>query len=419
MLFVMVCLSSAYAAEWQVSSDLRERYQSFQNFNFNKNLDTNVTEIDSRLYFKATGDFGHGLRVFFQPQAVLVQNKNKVSLGTQDLSQADLLQAYLEYQWKSVAVRLGRQQLVYGDQRLLGHLGWKDVARTFDGFKVMYHRDQFSVDVFAVHPSDIIAMTPSPVVPQGQSLVTWEDRSLVGLYGTYQSAKKAGVDVYFINWSHRQKASVGKGRKINTYGMRGFGTWYALDVKFEAVFQSGDWVSQIRQSASAFSIKAGYMFSTWRTRVGIEYDYSLGDDKTTVGTHRNFVFPFHTNHALYGEMDRFSWANMKDIILSVKTSPLYPLTMMLNVHFLSLDQAKGDWLNVVGTGTLFAGSPQYTQTKAGTEIDLKVAYKVAHVKGLKLVALYGIFNAGAVVAERNAGRTDRATFGYLIANYVF
>jgi hypothetical protein len=32
---------------------------------------------------------------------------------------------------------------------------------------------------------------------------------------------------------------------------------------------------------------------------------------------------------------------------------------------------------------------------------------------------YTIFNPGAVVSERNAGKADAAKFGYLIAQYVF
>ncbi|MDQ6961551.1 MAG: alginate export family protein [Mariprofundaceae bacterium] len=421
LLAAALCVSGVAqaAADWTVSAELRERYQSFNNFDYNSNVDTNTSELDTRLFLKAKGDFGNGLTVFFQPQAVLIQNKSTAAFGTQDFSQADLLQAYLEYQWQDLAVRVGRQQLAYGDQRLLGYLGWKDVARTFDGMKAMYHNDGLSIDAFAVHPADIGAMTPTTLAPQGQSLVTWEDRSLMGFYSTYKFAKKTGVDAYFMNWSHSQQATVGKGRSVNTYGLRGFAVWNAIDVTAEAALQSGDWVTNTRQSASAFAVKAGYTFDAWNTRLGIEYDFSPGDDKTTAGTHKNFVFPFHTNHAHYGEMDRFSWANMKDLRFSVKTSPTKGLTMMVNAHLLSLDKAQGDWLNVVGAGVLSAGAPTYTQTKAGTEVDVKVIYKVAAVQGLKLIGQYGVFNPGAAVSERNAGKADSAQFGYLVANYAF
>jgi len=420
LLPLALCLSGvSYAAEWTTSADLRERYQSFNNFDFNSAVvDKKGWEFDSRLYIKAKGDFGNGMSVFFQPQAISIQN-NSPANGTQNFSQADLLQAYLQYNISDFSLRLGRQQLVYGDQRLLGHLGWKDVARTFDGVKGMYQSKSIKLDVFAVHPADIVAMTPSTAVPQGKSLVTWEDRTLIGAYGTYTIAPKLGIDVYFINWSHNQQAAVGKGRNVNTFGTRLFGKGNGFDATTEAVFQNGTWKTGVSQSASAYAVKAGYTLETWKTRFGIEYDYSPGDNKSDPNSHKDFVFPFHTNHALYGEMDFFSWANMKDLRLSVKTTPSKGFTFLGNVHFLSLDKATGDWLNVVGAGTVFAGSPAYKETKAGTEIDLKAVYKVAVMKGLKLVAQYGIFNPGAAVSERNGGKADSATFAYFIAQYVF
>jgi len=406
------------AAEWTVSSDLRERYQSFNNFDFNSAVGNDTWEFDSRLYLKAKGDFGNGLSVFLQPQAIVIKN-NTVANGTQDFSQADLYQAYLQYNLGDFAVKAGRQTLVYGDQRLLGHLGWKDVSRTFDGVKGMYHGGPVKLDVFAVHPADIGLMTPSTTSPQGKSLVTWEDRRLIGVYGTYAVAPKSGVDAYYINWHHNQQAAVGKGRNLNTFGTRLFGKWNGFDGTAEAVFQRGTWTTGVSQSASAYAVKAGYTVGFWKTRLGVEYDFSPGDDKTNAATHKNFVFPFHTNHKHYGEMDRFSWGNMKDLRFSLKTSPVDGLTFKGDVHLLSLDKSQGDWLNVVGTGTLFAGAPTYTSTKAGTEIDLKLVYKVAAIKGLKLVGLYGLFNPGAAVRERNGGIADNASFGYLIAQYVF
>ena len=415
---VMATGTQACAATWTTSADIRERYQSFDNYNFNSAVNNNSWEFDSRLYIKAKGDFGNGLSVYLQPQAVMIKN-HSVALGTQNFTQADLLQAYLQYDLADFGLRVGRQQLVYGDQRLLGHLGWKDVARTFDGLKAMYKTESVALDLFAVHPADITAMTPTTALPQGQSLVTWEDRTLIGAYGTYTLAPKTGMDAYLINWSHNQKAAIGKGRNINTYGARLFGVWDGFDATAEAVFQSGTWANNISQKASAYAAKAGYTFDTWKTRVGIEYDFSPGDDKANASTHKSFIFPYHTNHAHYGEMDFFSWANMKDIHLSLKSSPVTGLTFMGDVHFLSLDKAKGDWLNVVGAGNVFAGAPGYIQTKAGNEIDLKVVYKVGVVKGLKLVGLYSVFNAGAVVSERNGGKADTAKFGYLLADYQF
>jgi hypothetical protein len=418
MLAVFTATTAHAASPWTTSADIRERYQNFNDYNFNSSVDNNRWELDSRLYIKARADFGHGVTAYVQPQAILIQDHTS-SHGNQTLSQADLLQAYLQYHVGDFALRLGRQQLAYGDQRLIGRLGWKDVARTFDGGKFMYRLGHERLDVFAVHPADLTAMTPTPTVPHGQSLVTWGDRRLVGIYNTYEIDPHNGIDVYVINWQHNQQAVVGPGRNINTYGSRLFTHWKALDLTAEAVFQRGTWSNGVAQRASAYAIKSGYTLGFWKTRLGIEYDYSPGDNKSNPAIHKDFVFPYHTNHAHYGEMDFFSWGNMKDVDLSLKTSPHAGLKLIGNVHFLSLDKATGDWLNVVGTGVVFKGNPAYTQKKAGTETDIKFIYNVAPMKGLKVIGLYGVFAPGAAVSERNNGRADTATFGYLIANYNF
>jgi len=419
----LICLFTlgsvvVHAADWKVSADLRERYQIFNNFDFNSAVDKNTFEMDSRLYLKANADFGHGFTAYIQPQAVLIRN-NTAKTGTQSLTQSDLFQAYVQYQYKGLGVRLGRQTLVYGDQRLLGNLGWKDVARTFDGVKVFYHQGAVKVDVFAVHPADIVSMTPTTTSPQGKSLVTWEDRRLIGVYTTYTLLPKTGIDVYFINWRHNQYASTGQGRNMNTFGTRLFGKWNGFDATGEYVRQQGTWKNGVSQQADALAVKVGYTFDFWKTRLGMEFDYSPGDDKANAGKHKNFVFPFHTNHMHYGEMDRFSWGNMKDVRFSFKTSPMQGLSVSADTHLLWLADARGDWLNVVGTGVLFAGASTYTQTRAGTEVDLKLVYKTPFLKGLKLVGLYGLFNPGAAVRERNGGVSNNANFGYIIGQYVF
>jgi len=93
LLFIALSFSGlVQAATWTVSSDLRERYQSFNNYNFDSAVDNNRREFDSRLYLKAKGDFGNGLTVFIEPQAVIIQNHTRVN-RTQNFSQADLFQA--------------------------------------------------------------------------------------------------------------------------------------------------------------------------------------------------------------------------------------------------------------------------------------------------------------------------------------
>ena len=47
-----------------------------------------------------------------------------------------------------VAARLGRQELAFGEQRLVGHLGWVNTGRTLDAARVILRAKALQVDVF-------------------------------------------------------------------------------------------------------------------------------------------------------------------------------------------------------------------------------------------------------------------------------
>ena len=51
---------------------------------------------------------------------------------------------------RRVAARVGRQELAFGEQRLVGHVSWLNTARTFDGARATIRSaSAFQVDVFA------------------------------------------------------------------------------------------------------------------------------------------------------------------------------------------------------------------------------------------------------------------------------
>src|SRR4029450_11914470 len=69
------------------------------------------------------------------------RNWGMESSTTSNERNADLHQAYLllpEVGHKGISLTLGRQELAYGDERLLGALDWSTVGRSFDGGVVRY-----------------------------------------------------------------------------------------------------------------------------------------------------------------------------------------------------------------------------------------------------------------------------------------
>jgi hypothetical protein len=50
-----------------------------------------------------------------------------------------------------VTAKIGRQELIYGDSRLVGNAYWLNVPHTFDAVKLRYQNSFFGVDIFAAN----------------------------------------------------------------------------------------------------------------------------------------------------------------------------------------------------------------------------------------------------------------------------
>src|SRR6266850_3464545 len=72
-----------------------------------------------------------------------------------DLDTADLHQAFVQIgnpKLFPLVAKVGRQELIYGDERLIGQSDWTNVRRTFDAAKLRYEVEGFWVDAFVSHP---------------------------------------------------------------------------------------------------------------------------------------------------------------------------------------------------------------------------------------------------------------------------
>ncbi|MBI1955771.1 MAG: alginate export family protein, partial [Acidobacteria bacterium] len=70
---------------------------------------------------------------------------------TSNESNMDLHQAYLQvdrFLAPHLSLRLGRQELIYGNERLVGAFNWDNVGRSFDAVKLAYAEPQWTTDFF-------------------------------------------------------------------------------------------------------------------------------------------------------------------------------------------------------------------------------------------------------------------------------
>ncbi len=243
-------------------------------------------------------------------------------------------------------VRIGRQELLYGSQRLISTLDWATTRRTFQGVKAFWQREKWDLDLFWVKP-----------VPADPNLLDWWDldQNFFGLWATYKPKKGTVRDFYVLNLHQNRPVATGPqgtgGFYYTTYGTRWAGDKdgeWLYDI--EAMAQTG-----IRANAgvAAFATTTGLGYRAKSLRMTptawIYYDYASGTpDPSINGTSRTFnqLFPF--GHYYLGYLDLVGRQNIRDVNAHFVVYPLPFVTCQFQYHHLTLASAQDALYNAAG-----------------------------------------------------------------------
>jgi hypothetical protein len=330
-----------------------------------------------------------------------------------------------------LSFQAGRQELSYGEERLIGGFIWDNIGRVFNAAKLRYAHDSFWIDAFA----------GSLVLPvnEGTDVVNWDEV----FWGIYSQARQlvplSIAEFYFLgdnadNDSPLNVGTVQRGnspRDIYTLGAHlksdptQLKSWY-YDVELAVQggqFQYPQGTPQIVSGqkldhwAHALHFEAGYQFThAWaRPKIGLFYNQASGDHDPSDNRHTTFVNLYPTNHKFYGFMDFLSWQNLQQLALTTTWFPVGKLRVTLNLYF--------DWL--LTTDDFFYNVAQGARTtggyairpgnspRLGQELDLVLNYPL--LRWLNLEAGYGHFFTGPYIHQSLAhtGGSHDANWYYL------
>ncbi|MFQ5735556.1 MAG: alginate export family protein [Thermodesulfobacteriota bacterium] len=380
----------ASAADVTFGGQYRVRGEYRDNQDFNDNADDSISSATQRvrLTAKANATDDTSVKITLQDTRLWGQNTGVLTDSggaTAENNTLDLHEAYVNVNnlfGTSVSVRAGRQELNYGDQRLIGAFGWSNNGRAFDGVKLNYSNDMVNVDAFNM------------TITADTSTATDDDTTLSGVYLTVPKAVPNNtVDLYVINKRDNTAMS------LYTFGARVKGAFNAIDYTAEAAFQSGDQSSTVSYDASAFAVKAGYTLPTpMKIRIGAEYDFATGDDGTTTTDNEAFQILYPTDHGHFGIADVAGvnhWTNLQAWSLNAKAN----VNEQLSVYAAYWDFTEEE-TSVAANGD-----------DLGNEVDLVATYK--YNKAVNVQAGYAIFSPDT--AKSGAGNPDDSeNFAYLM-----
>jgi hypothetical protein len=290
-----------------------------------------------------------------------------------DRDYADLLNAFadlalFDFDDKPVWLRVGRQELLYGSQRLISPLDWANTRRTFQGAKLFWRSEEVDLDAFCVQP----------VIPSPRRFDSVDNGVIFsGTWLTCRPQKNHFIDLYYLNLDRSQPVFAGRGGLLGPGNVSTVGARYIGESEEgwcwdgEGMLQFGTWSNQ-DLFAGAATIGGGYHWkdSPLSPVVWLYYDYASGEDHPGVGNLRstfNQLFPF--GHYYFGFLDLVGRQNIHDINVHLNFYPTPWITCIAQLHNFFLASPR-DALYSAGGVPLRVDPTGKAGTDVGQEIDL-------------------------------------------------
>jgi len=394
----------------RVRGEFRERVEGFENSGFTADRDDAYAL--SRVRLNASITASKSLSFQANVQDARVANKQVGPTTAPFRGPFDLRAAFADIgdAKAPVGARLGRQELAFGEQRLLGHLAWVNTGRTWDAARVILRAKSWQADVFG---ASLVRSLPDEFDKSGNG------NRLAGVYAS--SAKvipQAALEPY-VFWRRdvnlRSELTTVGNLSQTTMGMRVAGKLPArLDYGVEMAMQRGS------LAADSVNAWAGH----WQIRESLpgagavkltsEYNFASGDDNPTDGRRQTFDQLYPTGHDKLGLADQVGWRNVHHLREGFEFSPIKATPISLNYHSWWLAETT-DAL-YAASGALLARVPGgAADSHVGQELDVQVSR--ALTPQIQLAAGYAHMFTGAFLKQATPGASYSAP--YVMVTYVF
>jgi hypothetical protein len=309
-----------------------------------------------------------------------------------------------------VAARIGRQELAFGEQRLLGHLAWVNTGRSFDAARAILRAKTFQVDVFA---ASLVRSLPDGFDKSGNG------NRLIGAYATTGNViPKGTLEPYvFFRRDTNLRSELGPFGSLEqaTIGARTVGRLpLGLDYGVEMAMQRGSladdsisaWAGhwQLRESLPG---KGGVKLTT-------EYNFATGDESGLDGTRATFDQLYPTGHDKLGLADQVGWRNIHHLREGVEFSPFKATPISVNYHSWWLAEKTDGLYAATGARIAFVAGGAASR-HVGQELDFQVSRAIT--PQLQLAAGYAHMFTGAFLKQATPGMSYSTP--YVMATYVF
>jgi len=384
-----------------LGGEVRERYEYFRNASWDRANGTDGFLLQRYMLF-ADLHLGPRFRLFTNVEGVLEEGREAGPRPT-DEDRLDLHEAFIDWSLRSgkgPALRVGRQELSFGTQRLVSIRKGPNAPRSFDGVDLIARPAAWRVDAFV---SRAVETNPG----------TFDDgpdrsRKFWGVYGVgpLPAFKDATIDLYYLGLD-REIARFDQGTATELRETGGVRIWRRVapwDYNFELVYQWGRFGSA---PISAWTVASDSGLTlrnvSWRPRLGLKADVTSGDRDPDDPALQSFN-PLFPRGSYFGENQLLGPINHMDLHPSIDLHPVTSLTVSAAWLFFWRENLHDGLYDV--PGNLIRSGVGTSARYVGSQPSLTVSWDVT--RHLSIVADYEHFIAGPFLRESGSG--DDLTF---------
>ena len=290
-LLIFILSTSTFAQQnIKVNAQIRHRYE-IDKRDFNSDTGSNnFSYLRSRLGIAFNNS--ENLNAFLQIQDSRIFGGETSTLDG-SANSIDVHQAYFtlnNFFNLPLDVKLGRMEVIYGPQRLIGAVDFHNVGRSFDGVIFKFHFEKSTLDFFAFQLNE-----SSRTNNEG-------DFNIYGVYSNFTPPKMVTFQPFLI-W---RRANPSKNFNEYTAGFYSKGKSGNLQHELEFAYQGG---TSARGDISAMMAAANLRYTitrhSLRPQISAGVEILSGDDDSGDDELKTFNTLYATNHKYYGFMDYF------------------------------------------------------------------------------------------------------------------
>lgn len=276
-----------------------------------------------------------------------------------------------------LTARVGRQEMIYGTQRLVASRPWRNTTVTHDGARMISRYGKLTSNVFWVRPIDNAQHPGDDTNFDSPD----QSREFMGWFSTWKPQENQTFDFYFLRFAEYDPLVLAENGQAgdfdaNTFGARWSGRRDNWLWELEGGYQFGEF-SIDPQSAGFFTVGAGYDFAEvcGAPKLWLFFDWASGDKDPTDNRRGTFNQITPRGHYYLGWADVTGRQNIQDLNLRLDTKLHEDVSLRLWAHRFWLAQSR-DAMYGVGGGVRRRDATGAAGRDVGTEIDLAITWRM-------------------------------------------